>query len=71
MKYFLLSQFLYEISLMDRTRRYERWNKGSTPLSRAIFIWVGRIVAIAAGCKPAGLAYVGSSPTRPTIFIEI
>ena len=31
-------------------------------------IWVGRIVAIAAGCKPAGLAYVGSSPTRPTRF---
>ena len=31
-------------------------------------IWVGRIVAIAAGCKPAGLAYVGSSPTRPTIL---
>ena len=36
------------------------------PQQKPFLIWVGRIVAIAAGCKPAGLAYVGSSPTRPT-----
>ena len=34
-------------------------------------IWVGRIAAIASGCKPDGLAYVGSSPTRPTKQVAV
>ncbi len=41
---------------------------GSSPTSGAIF-WEYRIVAIAGDCKSPGLtAYVGASPTAPTIL---
>ena len=41
---------------------------GSSPTSGAIF-WEYRIAAIARRCKRLGLtAYVGASPTAPTIF---
>ena len=41
---------------------------GSSPTSGAIF-WEYRIVAIAGDCKSPGLtAFVGASPTAPTIF---
>ena len=42
--------------------------EGSSPSSGAIF-WEYRIVAIAGDCKsPGRKAYVGASPTAPTIF---
>ena len=45
-----------------------RWVEGSSPSSGAIF-WEYRIVAIAGDCKSPGLtAFVGASPTAPTIF---
>ena len=41
---------------------------GSSPTSGAIF-WEYRIVAIAGDCKsPGRKAYVGASPTAPTIL---
>ena len=41
---------------------------GSSPTSGAIF-WEYRIAAIAGDCKSPGLtAFVGASPTAPTIF---
>ena len=41
---------------------------GSSPTSGAIF-WEYRIAAIAGHCKcPGRKAYVGASPTAPTIF---
>ena len=45
-----------------------RWVEGSSPSSGAIFREY-RIAAIAGDCKSPGLtAFVGASPTAPTIF---
>ena len=42
---------------------------GSSPTSGAIFFWEYRIVAIAGDCKsPGRKAFVGASPTAPTIL---
>ena len=48
-----------------------RWVEGSSPSSGAIF-GEYRIAAIARRCKRLGLtAYVGASPTAPTILNSV